>query len=69
MTIMDNGFIENTMHWFTTPEELRKIASQMEEKYKNDRPSNSNIVKHVELGTTDSIIYCIDIHYDQERMQ
>lgn len=66
---MNDGFVENTLHWFATPEELREIAQRMEEKYKNAKPGDPNVVKHIEITWSDGIAYCIDIHYDQERMQ
>ena len=65
---MNDGFVEHTIHWMTTPNQLREIADKMEEKYKNAKPGDGTIVKHIVFNVTDDIIYSIDIHYDQEHM-
>ena len=63
------GFVEQNIHWFTTPEELRKIADKMEEQYKNAMPGQTNLTKIVQLSDLNDIIQvAIFIHYDQEKM-
>ena len=65
---MNDGFVEHTIHWMTTPNQLREIADKMEKKYQNAKPGDSTIVKRIEFNVIDGIIYSIDIHYDQEHM-
>jgi hypothetical protein len=61
---MAKGFVEQNMHWFTTPEELRAIALVMEKQYKNAIPGDRNVTKVIELDAE----HAIYIHYDQENM-
>ena len=49
--------------WYTSPQELRSIASSMEQKWGRVLPGESNIVGEMKFGN-----FKVDICYDQSAM-
>lgn len=60
-----NGHIETIIHVYMTPEDLHKIAVEMEEKYRVMLPGDSTLIKEWYLDEKTKIVFGID----QERIK
>jgi len=57
------GSMETVIYWFTTPEELRALATKMEIQQLSAKPGDKTLVKVISLARDQSVT--LEVHYDQ----
>ena len=62
--LSNHGFIETVIHWFTTPEELRALATKMEIQQLSAKPGDKTRAKVIRLAHGQSVT--LEVHYDQQ---
>lgn len=62
----ERGYTETILHWFTTPEELRALATKMEIQQLAAKPGDKTIVKTIDIMLLDNQMVTLQVHYDQE---
>lgn len=60
------GSMETVIYWFTTPEELRVLATKMEIQQLAAKPGDKTIVKTIDIMLLDNQMVTLQVHYDQE---